>query len=57
MPAQLELWAQSPGLHVGAALGKSPSASSKALSTLVLSKQLKDGTGRQNSLIQFQTPL
>lgn len=56
MPAQLELGAQSPGLHVGAALGKSLSASSKALSTLVPSKQLKAGIGQQNSLVQFQIP-
>lgn len=55
VPAQLELGTQSPRLHVGAAQkGKTPSSSSKALSTLVPSEQIKADTGQQNSPVQFQ---
>lgn len=55
-PAQLELRTQSPGPHVGAALGKTPLAPSKALSTLVPSKQIKAVTGLQISLASSKYP-
>lgn len=56
MPAQLELRTQSPGPHVGAAPGKTPLAPSKALSTLVPSKQIKAVTGLQMSLSSSKYP-